>query len=587
MALLDWIVVAVFLGGVIAVGLLLSRRASGSMEDYFLSGRNLPWWLAGTSILATSFSSDTPLHVTRVIRENGLGGAWFYWNGVISGLLVAFFFARLWRRAGIVTDAELIELRYSGRPAAVLRGTIALFRSLVLELITLSWVILGMTKIMRTVLELPQTLHLSVGGRPVAVDADVAVVLVLVAVALVYSTTSGLWGVVVTDFIEFFVAMVGAIALAVLAMRQAGGVDGLRAGLATSDLGPGALDFLPAPSAVQLPAVALVTFLGVQWWANTEIDGSGKRAQRFLACKDERHALASGIWNMAVQWLLRSWPWYLTAIASVVILPRFADHEAVYPRLIAQLMPVGLKGLMVASFLAAFLSTIDSQLNLSASYLINDLYRRFLVRTGSPAHYVAVSRGAVLLLAVLSTALALGIPSVLDAFRFKMELMAGLGLIYLLRWFWWRVTAWTELIALGTGVLTCVLLHAFSPFDASMIKAEAFAWRLIIIVSVSGVVSLSCTMMLPPEPVHKLREFFARVNPPAMFWGPMAGEVGPQSSVTTSTLAQYLLAVVVVFSGMFGLGKLLLGEPAAGLALVAVFVVTGTLLLRWIFGTRN
>ncbi len=587
MAALDWIVVAVFLGGVIAVGLLLSRRASGSMEDYFISGRNLPWWLAGTSILATSFSSDTPLHVTRVIRENGLGGAWFYWNGIISGLMVAFFFARLWRRAGIVTDAELIELRYSGRAAAALRGTIALFRSLVLELITLSWVILGMTKIMRTVLELPQTLQFSLGAKMVTVDADVAVVLVLVAVALFYSTTSGLWGVVVTDFIEFFVAMCGAIALAVLAMRQAGGVDGLRAGLAQSDLGPGALDILPAPSAVQLPAVALVTFLGVQWWANTEIDGSGKRAQRFLACKDERHALASGIWNMTVQWLLRSWPWYLTAIASVVILPRVADHEAVYPTLIAQLMPVGLKGLMVASFLAAFLSTIDSQLNLSASYLINDLYRRFFAPQRSPRHYVTASRAVVVVLAALSTALALGIPSVLDAFRFKMELMAGLGLVYVLRWFWWRVTAWTELTALGAGVLTCVLLHAFSPFDASMIKAEAFAWRLIIIVSVSGITALACTLVSPPEPAHTLREFFNRVSPPAFFWGPVAEGQVSRSPVTRSTLAQYLLAVAAVFSGMFGLGKLLLGEPGLGLGLVAIFTVTGGVLLRWIFGKKS
>ena len=586
MATLDWIVVAVFLGGVIVVGLYLSRRASGSMEDYFISGRNLPWWLAGTSILATSFSSDTPLHVTRVIRESGLGGAWFYWNGIISGLLVAFFFARLWRRAGIITDAEFIELRYSGRPAATLRAVIALFRSLVLELITLSWVILGMTKIMRTVLGLPEKLQISLGASAWTVDADVAVVVVLVAVALVYSTTSGLWGVVVTDFIEFFVAMVGAIALAVLAMRQVGGVEGLRAGLASSHLGAGALDILPGPSAVQLPAVALVTFLGIQWWANTEIDGSGKRAQRFLACRDERHALASGIWNMAVQWLLRSWPWYLTAIASVVILPRVADHEAVYPQLIAQLMPVGLKGLMVAAFLAAFLSTIDSQLNLSASYLINDLYRRFWIRDREPAHYVAVSRVAVVLLALCSTALALGIPSVLDAFRFKMELMAGLGLVYLLRWFWWRVSAWTELVALGAGVLTCLLLHLFSPFDPAMIKSEAFAWRLIIIVATSAVLALTCTMILPPEPLSKLEQFYRRVNPPALLWGPVARPQDTPSTITSSTLAQYLLAVVAVFSGMFGLGKLLLGELPVGLALAALFVVTGAVVLRWIFGSQ-
>lgn len=579
----DWIVVGGFLLAVVTVGLWLSRRASGSLEDYFVSGRNLPWWLAGTSILATSFASDTPLHTTRVIRESGLAGAWFYWNGIITGLLVAFFFARMWRRAAIITDAELIELRYSGRPAALLRGVTATFRSVVLELITLSWVILGMTKIVGTVLDLPPTLHLPLLGP---VSAEVAVVVTLVLVALAYATTSGLWGVVVTDFIEFIVALGGAIVLAFLAVREVGGVEGLRQGLATSPLGVGALDLLPKPSALQVPPVALVVYLGIQWWANTEIDGSGKRAQRFLACKDERHALASGVWNMAVQWLLRSWPWYLTALASVVLHPQLADHEAAYPTLIAELMPAGLKGLMVAAFLAAFLSTVDSQLNLSASYLVNDIYRRFISpqdASRAPGHYVRASKVAVVMVALVAMTIALALPSVLDAFRFKMELMAGLGLIYVLRWFWWRITAWTELAALCGGLIAALTLNLWTPFGGTEAGAGSFAWRLIAIISVALGAALVATLLTPPEPVAKLQEFYRRVRPPPLLWRAIARAEGrPEGSTRgLSTLLQYLLAVVAVFSGMFAVGKLLLGELLVGVVLALIALATGAVMLRW------
>ncbi|MFH1131925.1 MAG: sodium:solute symporter family protein [Pseudomonadota bacterium] len=578
MAGFDWIVVCVFLISVVAVGLWFNRRASGSIEDYFISGRQLPWWLAGTSILAASFSSDTPLHVTRVIREGGLANTWFYWNGIVSGLVIAFFFAKLWRRAGIVTDAEFIELRYSGKPAAFLRGTTALFRSVVLELITLSWVILGMTKIIHTIMDLPRVVELPFLG---AVNADVVVVTVLVGIALGYTTASGLWGVVFADFVEFIVAMGGAIVLAVVAFHKVGGIEGLREGLAKSSLGEGALGFLPtSASTAQVPTVALVVYFGVQWWANTEVDGSGKRAQRFLACKNEGHALASGVWNMAVQWLLRSWPWYIAAIASVVIYPELSDHETAYPRLIADLMPIGLKGLMVASFLAAFLSTVDSQLNLSASYLLNDIYKRFLAKNRSNKHYVRASKATVIMVAVIATSLALVLPSLLDAFRFKMELMAGLGLIYVLRWCWWRVTAWTELIALSSGVITALVLHVVSPFGSGL---EAWAWSMITIVSVSGALAITSVSFISPEPMEKLRAFYSQVNPPALFWGPVAAStvVDASRSMGWNTVGQYFLSVIAVFAGMFSIGKIILGEPLLGFGLAILAIITGGIMLRW------
>lgn len=571
---LDWIVVFVFLAAVVAVGVWFSRRASGGVEDFFVSGRNLPWWLAGTSILATSFSSDTPLHVTSVIRQRGLGGAWFYWNGILSGTLVAFFFARLWRRAGIVTDAEFIELRYSGRPASVLRAWIAIFRAVVLDLITLAWVIKGMSKVAATVLGLPPTVQV----LGLTLPADAMVTVGLVVVALAYSASSGLWGVVVTDFVEFIVAMLGAILLAGLALSRVGGVGALRQHLQASPLGSGALDFVPAPSATGLPAVAIAVYIGLQWWANANIDGSGKRAQRFLSCRSEGDALLAGLWNMAVQWLLRSWPWYLTALASLVLFPAVADHETVYPMMIAELMPAGLKGLMVAAFLAAFLSTIDSHLNLAASYFINDIYRRFLRKNASGRHYLRFSRLAVVLLAAVATSLAMALPSVLSALRFKMELMAGLGLVYALRWFWWRVTAWTEISVLLAGPLTALGLNA-SGLLAPLPADAAFAWRLLIIVTVSATVGLFVTMLTPPEPLEHLRSFYRRVQPPALLWGPVAE--GMESPDRFSRMAsQYLLAIVAIFSGMFAVGKLLLAQPVVGggLALVSAVAFYG---LRW------
>ncbi len=571
---LDWIVVVSFLAGVVAVGAWVSRRASGGIEDFFVSGRNLPWWLAGTSILATSFSSDTPLHVTSVIRQRGLGGAWFYWNGILSGTLVAFFFARLWSRAGIVTDAELIELRYSGKPAGVLRCWIALFRAVVLDLITLSWVIKGMTKVCSTVLDLPAAWN--VGG--IQLPADAAVTVGLVMVALAYSVTSGLWGVVVTDFVEFIVAMFGAMLLAWLAVSKVGGIGALRERLVEGPLGSGALDMMPAPSSTGLPAVAMAVYIGMQWWANANIDGSGKRAQRFLACRSEGDAMLAGLWNMSVQWLLRSWPWYLTALASLVLFPAVTDHETVYPAMIAALMPVGLKGLMVAAFLAAFLSTIDSHLNLAAAYFINDIYKRFIRRDAPDSHYIRASRLAVVIIAMTATSLAMALPSVLSALRFKMELMAGLGLVYALRWFWWRVTAWTEISVLIAGPLTALALNS-SERLAHLPPDAAFAWRLIIIVGSSAVAAVAVTLIAPPEPLDHLRTFYRKVRPPALLWGPVAQGMESPDHFGAMT-AQYLLAVAAIFSGMFAIGKLILGEPGPGLLLALVSGIAWVGLVR-------
>jgi Na+/proline symporter len=537
-------------------------------------------------MLATSFASDTPLHTTRAIREGGLAQAWFYWNGIISGVVVAFVFAKLWRRAGVVTDNELIELRYSGRAAAVLRGGLALFKSLFLEILTMAWITLGMVKIVKTIMGLPEELQLGAMG---AVRSEVIVVAVLLVVTIVFSVASGFWGVVATDLAEFSIAMGGAIVLAVVAMNKVGGASGLREGLKQhAPMGERTLDFLPDLSASGMSMLAFGVYLGAQWWARNEVDGSGQRAQRLLACKDERHAIAAGIWSLAVTWLIRSWPWYLTALASLVLYPHASDHESVYPQMVADLMPVGLKGLMVASFFAAFMGTLEAHYNLTASYVVNDVYKRFIAKDEDEAHYVRISRFSTLGIALLAAVAALLLPSVLGAFRFKMELVAGLGLIYILRWFWWRVTAMTEIVALVVSVVSALVLNVTMTGPPEQ-GAHYSALRLLLVVGISAVVSLAATFIGRPEPESKLLEFYRRVRPPKLFWGPiarLAPEVGP-SGLGGDTLLQALLAIVFVFAGMVGIGKLILGEPVFGITAIACGAVAGAVMLRWLFGPRN
>ncbi|MBN2496456.1 MAG: Na+:solute symporter, partial [Deltaproteobacteria bacterium] len=528
MGAIDWIVVAAFLAAMMVVGMLFSRKAGGSMTDFFISGRSLPWWLAGTSILATSFACDTPIHVTKQIRELGLSGAWFYWTGILFGPMMAFLFARLWRRAAIVTDVEFLELRYAGRPATALRIIMALFRTFGMTALTLGWVILGMVKIVAVLLELPPTVEIPLLGWQLSSQA--LVVALLVVIALVYTAASGLWGVVTTDLIEFVIALGGAIFLAVVALDAVGGIDGLADGLARLPAyGPETTDFYPR--SFDSGGMSLGTFLIyalVLGWASAEVDGSGNKAQRFLACKDERHSLASGIWSLAVQNIIRSWPWYLAALCSIVLYPTLADNETAYPRMIAELLPVGVKGLLVAAFLAAFLSTVDTHLNLGASYLVNDLYRRFIYREGSSRHYVRAARLGIVFMALVSSLVAVSLGSVLGGLKLKGELMAGLGLVCIFRWYWWRVNAWSEISAMLASVATFAVLHTTNvgvePVGALLgiePGGDLFPARLLIIILVSTAAWLATTFLTRPVPREHLIRFFRLVRPAGKLWAPV------------------------------------------------------------------
>ncbi len=580
MATLDWLVVVVFLVGVTGIGLYFARRASKSTEEFFVAGRTIPWWLAGTSMLATSFASDTPLHTTRVIRESGLPATAFYWNGVIQGLIIAYVFAKLWRRTGVVTDNEFIELRYTGNRAAVLRGGWALFKSLFLEILTMAWITLGMTKIVKTILDLPEFVSIPVFGN---VRAEVLIVAGLLVITVAFSMASGFWGVISTDIAEFGVAMLGAIVLAVVAMQKVGGPTGLREGLRAQGI-EGHMDFLPSFNGDNALIFAFAVYMGVQWWANGQIDGSGQRAQRLLACKDEKNAIAAGVWNMAVQYLIRTWPWYVTALASLILYPGLKDHETAYPQMVRDLLPIGLKGLMVASFFSAFMGTMEAHFNLAASYGLNDVYKRFVAKNRPDRHYVNASRLLTLGVALLAGVGALLLPSVLGAFKFKMELVAGVGAVVVLRWLWWRVTALSEIIALLTSVATAVTLNQLGSFGGE----TGFPYRLLTIVGVSTLVSVIGTVLTSPEPEEHLIRFYRKVRPPRILWGPIAAKAGPveASDLGWQTFAQIGLSMVFIYAGMFGLGKLILGEPGLGLSLLSAAVLIGALTLRWVFKAK-
>ncbi|MBM3791681.1 MAG: Na+:solute symporter, partial [Acidobacteria bacterium] len=451
MTILDWSIVFGYFALSAAIGIHYSKRAGGSTHEFFLSGRNLPWWLAGTSMVATTFAADTPLAVTELVARNGIAGNWLWWNFLFGGMLTVFFFARLWRRAGIMTDVEFTELRYSGAAAAFLRGFRAIYLGLFINCVILGWVNLAMASILEGMFAVPrEQVHLYVIGALVITAA--------------YSALSGLWGVAVTDVFQFAIAMAGTLLLAfiVVPLPQIGGLDGL-----VSRLPDWAFRFTPvigdesAPTAGGAMAISLSAFLayvGIQWWASwypgAEPGGGGYVAQRMMSAKDERHSLFATLWFQIAHYCIRPWPWIVVGLATLVLYPDLpAEQKRLgYIYAMRDYLPSGIRGLLVAAFFAAYMSTVATQLNWGASYVINDFYRRFVRPAGPESHLVAVSRIATILVMAISVAITGMIERISGAWEFIIECGAGLGLVLILRWFWWRVNAWSEIAAMVAPV---------------------------------------------------------------------------------------------------------------------------------------
>lgn len=568
LTILDWFIIALYFFVILAVGLAYYRRAGTDVGQFFLSGRSLPWWLAGTSMVATTFAADTPLAVSGIVARDGIAGNWIWWSAALGSTLAVFFFARLWRRAGIVTDVEFAELRYTGRPAAFLRGFRALYLGLPINFLIMGWVNLAMAKILLVTLGWDR----------------LTAVLVSLAFTGIYTSLSGLWGVVVTDFIQFALAMLCAIALAWFALRlpEVGGIDGLQAALPESTfrflptIGTNGID---AVQTIALPLASFIAFLGVQWWASwypgSEPGGGGYVAQRMMSTQNERHALLATLWFTVAHYCLRPWPWILVGLASLVLYPDITDREAGYVMVIRDHVPAGWRGLILAGFFAAYMSTIGTQLNWGCSYVINDFYRRFIKSNASQAHYVRASRLTTLLLMILGGIVTFYLESIRQAWEFILESGAGIGLVLILRWYWWRVNAWSEIAAMVAPAIGFAYLKLFTNI--------VFPNSLFYLVTWTTACWLLVTYLTQPEPLSHLIAFYRRVQPSGPGWRHITDAAHlPAPEPITPMLINWIAGWILVYATLFGVGTILFtsviaATPYAIAATIAAVIINRNL----------
>ena len=571
---IDWAIIAGYFVASLAIGLYYSKRAGKDVSEYFLSGRDLPWWLAGTSMVATTFAADTPLAVAGLVAKNGVAGNWIWWNAALGSMLTVFFFARLWRRAGIMTDVEFAELRYAGRPAAVLRGFRALYLGLPINFIIIGWVNLAMAKILAVTMGWDR----------------LTAVLASLAITGFYSALSGLWGVVVTDFFQFVFAMSGTIALAWFAMHvpAVGGIEGLRRALP-----PSSFEFLPrigessaasgptGPAgtvpALALPFAAFLAYVGVQWWASwypgQEPGGGGYIAQRMMSARDERHSFLATLWFTIAHYCLRPWPWILVGLASLVLYPGIADKEAGYVMVMRDYLPAGWRGMLLGAFFAAYMSTISTQLNWGTSYIVNDFYRRFVKPDGDERHYVWVSRVATIVTMLAAAVVTFYLESIRQAWEFVLESGAGIGLVLILRWYWWRVNAWSEITAMVAPALGFAYLKLFTTIT--------FPYTLLYLVAWTTVCWLVVTLFTPPEPEAHLVSFYKRVRPGGPGWKPIAALAGgPPPEPIGGLVVDWIAGWILIYAVLFGIGASVFGQVANGLAYFAVAAIAAVIITR-------
>ncbi len=573
---LDWFIVVLSIVISFIPAIVLARRAGSSTAEFFTSGRAAPWWLIGVSMVATTFSTDTPNLVTNLVRENGVSANWAWWAFLLTGMLTVFFYARLWRRSGVLTDLEFYELRYAGGPASFVRGFRAIYLGLFFNAVIMATVNLAAAKIANVVLGWPmwQTL------------------VICAFLNIAFAATSGLWGVLVTDFIQFGIAMGGSFAAAYYSLKQpeVGGLAGL-----VSRLDPKTLSLLPDFGDWGLTLSVLIIPITVQWWSvwypGSEPGGGSYVAQRMLAAKSERDALAGTLFFNVANYALRSWPWIITALASLLVFPTLEDIHRTFPYVDPKLLghdmaysamlkflPHGMLGLMVAGMLAAYVSTLSTHLNWGTSYLVHDFYRRFLRKDASEKHYVAVGRLVTGLLMIVAAGLTFVLDSARQAFDLMLSVGAGTGLIYLLRWFWWRINAWSEIAAM----VSSFVVSAGFFIAAKNGHGVPSHVSLLATVASTTVVWLVVTYLTKPTDAATLEGFYRRVRPAGPGWASVraATGLGPSPDSLSQAMLGWVLGVLFVYSALFGTGSILYGKwPQASLWIV-VFVATGIWLAR-------
>src|SRR5215468_1563911 len=587
---LDWIIAALAVAICFAPALFFGKRSSKNTSEFFASGRSVPWWLAGLSMVATTFSSDTPNLVTDIVRRNGVAGNWVWWAFTLTGVATVFFYARLWRRSGVLTDLEFYELRYSGKAASAVRGFRAVYLGLLFNCLIIATVNLAACKIAGILfgLERWQTL-LFVGLLNVA-----------------FAAHSGLWGVLVIDMIQFFIKMTAVIAAAYFAVRlpQVGGLNGLIDKLSTMK-GPGGINYLNIlPDFTNNWEIALAVFImpiAVQWWAawypGAEPGGGSYIAQRMLASKSEKDSLGAVLFFNVAHYVLRPWPWILVALSSIIVYPHLSDIQAAFPHVdpalvkddiaypaMLKFLPVGFVGLMVGGLIAANSSTILTHLNWGASYLVHDFYRRFIRRDAEERHYVLAGRMATIILFFLSSGMVYLLDSARNAFGIILQVGAGTGLLYLVRWFWWRVNAWCEVVAMISSFLVSVV---FLILANQSIYSATPAKRLIITVAVTTVCWLLAAYFAPQTDRKTLIEFYRKVRPAGRGWEVIRQEAGisiDEAAQTGDSIPLSLIGWVagcsMIWSSLFTVGNFLYGRYVYALALLGIFMISGILLLR-------
>ena len=582
---LDWGIVGVYFAFVLIVGLLVSRKSKASFSDYFLSGRTMPWWLLGVSMVATTFSADTPNLVTGLVRENGVSGNWGWWAFLITGMLTVFVYARLWRRSMVLTDVEFYELRYSGDPAAFLRGFRAIYLGLIFNVLVIGTVSLAAIKFGEIVLGWSGWLTLLVAG----------------SITILYSTLGGLRAVIMTDFVQFILAMIGSIwaCIYIVGLKEVGGLTQLL----NHDLVMPKLSMFPDFSDPDVWIPVLMVPLAVQWWASyypgAEPGGGGYIAQRMFSAKSEKDAVGATLLFNIAHYALRPWPWILIALASLIVFPDLTDIQSVFPNLsedklghdvaypaMLTLLPSGLLGLVAASLIAAFMSTISTQLNLGASYLVNDVYQRFINPTANQKELVRMGQLFTLLTAVLGLGLGLLLTDATQAFNLLLLLGAGTGLIYILRWFWWRINAYTEIVAM----IASLIIAAYFTFG----NDSLLPWQEIVLGALlTTLIWVVSVFVTPPTSDETLMSFYQKIKPQGPGWNTIAQRFhqnNPEQAIVKNKLPMEILCVVIaaitVYAALFAMGNVIYGNYNLGLGLILV-VVVGTISIFQLWSSMN
>ncbi|MFC2158796.1 sodium:solute symporter family protein [Acidobacteriota bacterium] len=579
LGLIDWIFIFWYLFLAIGIGIYYSRRAGRSLSDFFISGRSLPWWLLGTSMVATSFAADTPLAVTGIVIKDGIAGNWFWWNFLFGGALTVFFYAHLWRRAEVITEVEFIHIRYSGRPARFLRGFKALYLGIPVSAIIFGWVTLAMVQIFRIVFNI----------------SEIYALIICLILTIFYTTLSGLWGVVTTDILQFTMAVVGAVVLSIVSLEKVGGIGKFLDSINTLSVqnGKDYLSILPDFSEA-LP-LAFFVALFVQWWAvyypGAEPGGGGWVVQRILAAKNPRHAVLGTLWFNIAHYVIRPWPWIITALCALLLYPELANPgsgsvESAYPKMIG-LLPAGIKGMMIASFLAAYMSTIDSLLTLSASYLVNDLYKPFIKKEATDIHYVKISRLCIIFVALIGAGFSGLLGSVKMGWALIMELSGGVGLVLLLRWYWWRINAWSEISAILASASMAIYLkfspQSFlikglsSPLEYLGFQIDPWAIKILLIVIFTTSVWVIVTLLTPPGSREDLKAFYSRVRPGG-FWKPISGR--KEISGTLTPFFGWILMILVILFFLQAIGQMIFSHWIPGLLYLTGGVIAGYLMMK-------